>query len=200
MATYADFKDQFRTFMRRKDITDSQIDQWVRMALQRITRNVASPRYFNQLFAFVYRGVIALPRYIVRVYVVTGTDGDVYRYVDWADLDSPNIGFEKRYAFHSPLVMHVRPIPNDGTILTIGYIGDFTQPTTDTADWPELDWMRDALLYGTLQFACESYFDERASLFAQRFQQTLEELGAEIHEHTLTHPGVSISPACDTPF
>ena len=170
-------REDFLAILKRRDITTAQANAYLERGLGRATRLLRLPSMersatydmeevtdpevpgdFLQLIALTWNDLYELRRVnLHEILVNSASTGD------------PTVFSRRGGEFI------IKPQPTEGT-LRIDYFGTFEE-LEDDADSNELsEQAPEAIIYGALCYASDTYMDDRAGTFESRFQQIITDL------------------------
>ena len=202
---YSDLKNNFTSILNRRDITTSQINLFMQMAIQRIQRNLRVPAM--EVTASVSTdgtGNVPVPGDMLEVIAIYANDAINQVKLNRKDLQtailsSNQIGIPDKYHRNGGNFL-IGPVPVAGTTLYINYYQDAGGLSADT----DHNWITDAapdlLIYGALCRAADYFLDDRKQAFEDTYSQIEEDLRQMALQDELINATMSNCFDTDTPY
>ena len=200
---YGELKADFLGLLKRRDITDTQADSFIRKAVNRVQRVLRIPP-MEKSIAVTYDGAqfkdgqLPIPSDYLRMIAMTAAPpGQEEREVSQRDLAAV---LELQNVSGRPLRFVRRggywvfgPKPIIGTVFRIDYYDEF--PTlTNSADTSYLtNGAADLVVNGALVYACAHFNDKRKDVFENDFQLVRMEIEGQAQQDSLINSAVSAS-------
>lgn len=199
---YGELQTQFEGLLKRRDLTTTQRDTWLQMAISRCQRKLRVPameKSVQATFISSMLGEVAVPGDLLQLKALCIEASQV-------DLTQRTLRevLAARVTTGTP-EMYVRrgtnyvlgPYPTDGTAIRMDYYAEL-DPLADPLDENFLSAIApDAIVYGALSLACDWFIDKRAATFEGRFEQFLQELQDQADQDELLN--ASMRPALPYP-
>lgn len=191
-------REQVKALLNRNDVTDSQIDSFVELALSRIQRLLRIPtmeRSFEADFSASFPDSFFLPVDFLEFIDVYHSSGGKLQYKPFGQFLSipEGAGTPKVYTRHGGRVM-VKPTPPQGDKVSLLYYGEFPEFTDDlSSNWIS-DIAPELLIYGALSFAADHFIDDRKPVFEEVYARTIAELELQASMLEMSGAAMTIQP------
>lgn len=198
--TYGELKTKFQSRLNRRDITASQVEDFIKSAIQRAQRLLRTPASETTLETTVdgsWSG-LTIPSDYLRFVTLMVDNGDELQRVSLT---------EARRASRSPGTPRVfardrdefviGPAPLLGSVITLVYHEDFAVLSGNT----DTNWLTevapDVILNGALSDACDHFTDPRKQTFEDNFVKSIVDLNQVASDDELTNSFVRPSHSFD---
>lgn len=195
---YLQLQTNFSSILNRRDLTPTQLNAFMGMAIQRIQRKLRCPAMEKIIIVTMdSTGIIPVPGDLLELIDITFNSSDLQRKLTRVDHQTAirlnNIPGQPTSFYRSGSQYLIGPAPPAGCIAYISYYADASGLAADT----DHNWLTDAcpdlLIYGALSYAADTFLDERGDKWEARFQGIYSELDLMAKNEELI--GASISPA-----
>lgn len=191
---YGELKTDLKELMNRRDITDELAGKFIRRAISRLERTLRLP-FMERLATYPTEGpTVSVPSDFIEL-INLYTDHGTLQRMDLPSFQRISSASGIPYAYRKERAqLHIRPTPEDGTLLYLHYYGE-EPPLASNTD--ENGWTIsavDAVLYGAAELAADFYEDERNARFAEKYIMSVRELEEQMHRDDASGPS-QVSPA-----
>jgi hypothetical protein len=196
---YGELKTQFEGLLKRRDLTSTQRDTWLQMAISRAQRKLRVPA-MEQSVTFTtdsaeQDGFISIPNDLIELKAIS---------IDAEETDMQSRPLREVLKSRTTTgipTMYVRrnstyvfgQYPQDGLVVRIDYWAELDVLSEDE----DTNWLSeiapDVIVYGALSYAADWFLDKRAPMFEARFNQGLQELQDQADRDELTNAVVAPS-------
>ncbi|MBB4039110.1 hypothetical protein GGR34_000745 [Microvirga flocculans] len=204
---YGELQTLFRSRLNRRDVTPTQVQDFIKTSIQRTQRLLRTPGSEVATEVTItdeYNGFAIPGDFLQLVALIADDDHEIIRTnLTNALRRSKNQGSPRVFARNrDKLVLGPRPLP--GSIITIVYHADFSA----LYDATDENWLTqiapDVIINGALEDACTHFNDPRADRFETKFTQGIVDLNlmAQADETTnaSVEPGYSLDYASEEGF
>jgi hypothetical protein len=202
--TYGELKDKFERLLARSDITDTLTEDFLEMSLNRVARSLRIPsmEYLSTLTT-EEDGSVGIPSDFLKMkHIWVGTVGDpVGDRLEYTSLEV----WQNAATGTTPLIytrivdrFYIKPVPAEGTTVTVWYWRDFPSFTADTDEHVMFLTSGDMIVYGALSYAADHFQDNRRDYFEARFNQLLVEAQTMADEMEMEEGTLAITSVYDT--
>ena len=202
---YSDLKTNFQSILNRRDITPSQTNLFMQMAIQRIQRNLRVPAMeVTATFSTDGTGNIPVPGDMLEIISIYTNDAINQNKLERVDLQtailtSNQIGVPTFYHRNGGNFL-IGPVPVAGTTVYINYYQDAGSLVADT----DHNWITDAapdlLMYGALTRSADFFLDDRKQMFEQTYTQIEDDLRQMALQDELINASMTNCFDTDTPY
>lgn len=197
---YGELKADFLGLLKRRDITDTQADNFIRKAVNRVQRVLRIPP-MEKSIAITYDGSIIkdgqlpIPNDYLRLIAMTAkppgakeaevTQRDLQAVLELQGTTGRPTRFVRRGGYWL-----FGPTPEVGTVFRVDYYDEF--PTlTGTTDNYLTNGAQDLVINSALVFACAHFNDKRELKFENDFQVVRGEIEDQAQQDVLINSAVS---------
>lgn len=202
---YTELKQSIIDLVNRKDMTTAQVDRYVKMALNRINRQLRAS--FMEVDATLTIGSASdapIPAdYLATVSIHdddTSTTNDPYVYKNWFDFKTVDASDSTPIYTRRGNKFIFKPALAAGTVIEITYFARIADPTGDTYE-PELFKLApDLVIYGAAVHGAAAFQDDRLQMFSDAYNGLLAEVTDHYASSYMSEGPLSIQPPTDVEF
>lgn len=202
---YLELKTNFQSILNRRDVTPSQVELFMQLAIQRIQRNLRVPA-MERIVAFTGDGTntILIPPDLLEIISVYTDDSINQNTLVKRDLQtvirgSNQTGIPTMYCRNGGTILY-GAIPVVGTFIYLSYYTNASSLAADTdTNWITLE-APDLLIYGALTRAADYFLDDRKQLFEETYTQIEDDLRQMALQDELVNGSITGLFPPDSPF
>lgn len=181
--------------LNRRDVTPSQVDMFLKQAIQRAQRLLRVPASEKLLTTPVtnpFSG-LAIPGDFLKLVSLSSDGIEISRNsLPVVQQAAKNNGQPEFYARYGSKFL-IGPVPYEGTTLDLVYSADFTNLESDSSENFLTLIAPDVIIYGALSYACGHFSDPRKETFEQEFVKAIVDINNQASEDELTNAQVAPS-------
>mgnify|MGYP000108232928 CR=1 FL=1 len=190
-------RTHFKAVLNRSDITDALADTFIDQGITRIQRSLRVPSMEKKhTYTFTSSASqVNLPADFLEAIDVYFADQALSR-IPMREMSALKAGNEvgtPRHFAREQGVLLLYPYPSSGS-LSLNYYASFTEMTSDSDENVLAAIAADLITYGALTYASDYYLDERAPIFAQKYQEFMTELQEQANDAETSGTLQSIRP------
>jgi hypothetical protein len=192
-----EIRAHFKALLNRSDITDALADTFIDQGITRIQRSLRVPSMEKKhTYTFTSSASqVNLPADFLEAIDVYFADQALSR-IPMREMSALKAGNEvgtPRHFAREQGVLLLYPYPSSGS-LSLNYYASFTDMTSDSDENVLAAIAADLITYGALTYASDYYLDERAPIFAQKYQEFMTELQEQANDAETSGTLQSIRP------
>lgn len=192
-----EIRAHFKALLNRSDITDALADTFIDQGITRIQRSLRVPSMEKKhTYTFTSSASqVNLPADFLEAIDVYFADQALSR-IPMREMSALKAGNEvgtPRHFAREQGVLLLYPYPSSGS-LSLNYYDSFTDMTSDSDENVLAAIAADLITYGALTYASDYYLDERAPIFAQKYQEFMTELQEQANDAETSGTLQSIRP------
>jgi hypothetical protein len=192
-----EIRAHFKALLNRSDITDALADTFIDQGITRIQRSLRVPSMEKKhTYTFTSSASqVNLPADFLEAIDVYFADQALSR-IPMREMSALKAGNEvgtPRHFAREQGVLLLYPYPSSGS-LSLNYYASFTEMTSDSDENVLAAIAADLITYGALTYASDYYLDERAPIFAQKYQEFMTELQEQANDAETSGTLQSIRP------
>jgi len=192
-----EIRAHFKALLNRSDITDALADTFIDQGITRIQRSLRVPSMEKKhTYTFTSSASqVNLPADFLEAIDVYFADQALSR-IPMREMSALKAGNEvgtPRHFAREQGVLLLYPYPSSGS-LSLNYYASFTEMTSDSDENVLATIAADLITYGALTYASDYYLDERAPIFAQKYQEFMTELQEQANDAETSGTLQSIRP------
>lgn len=192
-----EIRAHFKALLNRSDITDALADTFIDQGITRIQRSLRVPSMEKKhTYTFTSSASqVNLPADFLEAIDVYFADQALSR-IPMREMSALKAGNEvgtPRHFAREQGVLLLYPYPSSGS-LSLNYYASFTDMASDSDENVLAAIAADLITYGALTYASDYYLDERAPIFAQKYQEFMTELQEQANDAETSGTLQSIRP------
>lgn len=192
-----EIRAHFKALLNRSDITDALADTFIDQGITRIQRSLRVPSMEKKhTYTFTSSASqVNLPADFLEAIDVYFADQALSR-IPMREMSALKAGNEvgtPRHFAREQGVLLLYPYPSSGS-LSLNYYASFTDMASDSDENVLAAIAADLITYSALTYASDYYLDERAPIFAQKYQEFMTELQEQANDAETSGTLQSIRP------
>lgn len=204
---YGTLRTDFKNLLSRDDCTDELADTFLRAGISRILRTLRVPTMERVLPITVDAdGFILIPSDYLEL--IDLYQGDIYANTTATKLKKLELGEfirkgvtgETKYYTRIQGKWYLKDNPGAGETITAYYYGDLATLENDEDTDPLLEIAHDVFLYAAMYYAADHFSDERASAFAAKFPELLNELQGQSVAQEFSEGYLAVEPGTSSEY